>query len=470
MKTDNEHPSPMIRYLILQARAGPAPPKPRVRTKDNSVFTDTEDITMFHHSQNAPPASGFWRSTALALSLAASGALLPLAAQAQLAAGTTISNQATVNFKDAAGNAQTAATSNTVNVTVALVGALSWGAAPAGQTVPSGTALSPSYTFTLINGGNGADTVTLSHTATQSTTDLAAGSFTLTGDVVNSITLFGTIASGAGVFGGANTTIPVYYQDTANLTAGTTVVRIGGSNFTVTAGSTATQLVVVGNATAVATGAGVQIGEVGTITLSGTVGVLSAPSTTATHNHSISATGTAQGGNAAATPAAALTWSTTVTRVAISVVKYVRNFTDNNDNAAGVTTIVYPPVTGNTYYQSGITGNANGGSGGDNLEYLIVITNTGGGNATDVTFTDTLSANITYVAGSAQLDTNGDGTWDVAVGVGGETDGVDAGGKITYSAGTLTIRAGTGGNENTPVGGTIVPGATSVILFQANIN
>lgn len=404
--------------------------------------------------------------------LAALGAAmlaLPGISMANLTAGTTISNTATVNFDDTGGVAQAPVNSNTIDVTVALVGAVSWGAAPTGQTVPSGAALPSAYTLTLINGGNGTDTFTLTDNTTESTpANLTASTISITS--ANPVTLAGTIADGVTKsFAGGVTTISVYYVDTATLTAGTTMLRIGLNDYTVAAGSTSTQIVVTGDATGETINDGTQIGEVATITFNGSAGTLSG-STLETHDHVINATGTSQGGNAQAnvnSPA----WSTTVTLVSLTVQKYVRNVTDNNDNLTGVGCVVVNG--GATYCTSGVTGNADpDGAGpgvGDTLEYAVVITNTGGGNADNVVFTDTLSTFTTYVANSLQLDTNGDNVYDRQIAA--ETAGVDAGGVFQVVGQNITVQAGTSGDESVaPSGGTIIPAGTSVILYQVTIN
>ena len=83
---------------------------------------------------HSPP--GFLRTalTTLALLavLAVSVFIVPGIAQANSAAGTTITNSVTVDYDDAGGNPQTQVTAS-VDVTVSLVGSVSWGAAPAGQ-------------------------------------------------------------------------------------------------------------------------------------------------------------------------------------------------------------------------------------------------------------------------------------------------------------------------------------------------
>lgn len=399
--------------------------------------------------------------------LVMSAMLMPGSAHANTAAGTTVTNSVTVDYDDAGGNAQTQVTAS-VDVTVSLVGGVSWGAAPAGQNANSAAALPAAYTITLQNTGNGSDTFTITDGTSESSGNLTAGSFTVTPDEDGGtagvqVILFGTVSSGAGVFAAGETTIPVGNLTLGDLVVGTTQVDIGGTLFTVAAGSGANQLVVTGDASALVGGAGVQIGEVATLTYNGTVGTLTGAGPE-THDHDLTATGLAQDGNAAATATSA-TWQTTVSGAVLTVAKYVRNASNASGNPGAGGTL----INGSTYYTTaeGVTGNP-----GDTLEYAVVITNTGGGLATDVRFNDTLSSFTTYVAASTQLDTNGDGTYDVAVGSGGETEGTEAGGKIVVVGSTITVYAGTGGDENVPSGGQIAGGgaATSVVNYQATID
>jgi uncharacterized repeat protein (TIGR01451 family) len=386
-------------------------------------------------------------------------------AHANTAAGTAIVNSVTVDYDDAGGVAQAQVT-DSVSITVNLVGSVAWGALPAGATTSSGAALPAAYTIPLQNMGNGSDTFTITDNTSESDGDLSAGTFVVTPDEDGGtagvqITLFGTVSSGAGVFGGGNTTIPVGNLTLADLTAGTTQVVINGTTYTVAAGSTATQLVVSGDATADVAAAGVQIGEVATVTYNGTAGTLSNGLLTATHDHDLNATGTSMNGNAAATADSGV-WQTTVNGAQLTVAKYVRNVT----NAAGNPGAGGTPINGQTYFDSGVTGNP-----GDTLEYVVDIVNAAAGLATDVVFSDTLSAFTTYVASSVEVDTNGDGTYDVTIG-GGETEGTEAGGIIVVSGSSITVYAGVGGDESTPLGGNIAGGGTenSVVLYQATIN
>ncbi len=399
------------------------------------------------------------------------------AAFANTAAGTAITNAVTVDYDDAGGAAQLQI-SDSVDVTVSLVGALSWGAVPSDGTANSGASLPTAYTTTLTNLGNGSDTFTITDGTTQNPAQLSAGTFTIApdedgGTAGTQITLFGTVTSGTASFGGGTTTIPVSNLVTGDLTAGTTQVVIsGGGTYTVAAGSTATQLVVTGDATGDILGAGVQIGEIATITFDGTVGTITVVASS-DHTHNMTATGTSQNGNPAAT-AALGAWTTTVNGAALTVDKYVRNVT----NASGNPVAGSVSINGQNYWASGVTGNPDTGSGGDTLEYVIVVNNTAAGLATAVLVEDTLPAYTTLVAGSVEVDTDGIGGYDVT----GESEAHDDGGGIvetdTGDAATatqLSVYAGVGGDETVPAlyggtGGNIAGSGSCVIRYQVTID
>ncbi len=415
-------------------------------------------------SVHSPP--GFLKTVLAMLALLAAGVfIVPGTAQANTAAGTTITNSVTVDYDDAGGTPQTQVTAS-VDVTVSLVGGVAWGTAPAGQGTGSGSALPSAYSITLQNSGNGSDTFTITDNTTESSVNLSAGSFTVSPDESAAagvqITLFGTVSSGAGVFAAGVTTIPAGNLTVADLVVGTTQVDIGGTLFTVAAGSTATQLVVTGDASGLVGGAGVQIGEVATLTYNGTAGTLSGGTTSATHDHNLTATGLAQDGNAAAA-ATSTTWQTTVSAGVLTVTKYVRNVDNNNGNASGVGGTTINGGT-DTFYTGGVTGNP-----GNTLEYAVVITNTGAGNATDVVFVDTLSGFTTYTTSTVQVDTDGDNTYDVTL-PGSETEADGEGGIVTVSGSVVTVYAGTGGNETTDTGGVIAGSGTAVVLYRVTID
>lgn len=381
-------------------------------------------------------------------------------AHATLAAGTTISNTASVTYAESIDPV----TSNTVDITVNLVSGLAWidsTLTPVTLTVGNGGTVS--YTVDLHNTGNGTTTATITD-GTNQAASLGAGSWSITN---NNPTLFATVSSAVGVFAAGTTAIPVSNLNTGALVAGTTRVMIGAVEFVVAAGSTATSLVVTGDATAVATGAGIQIGEVLTITFSGTAGTLVSPDLDENHLHSMTATDDVGGGlnsdgNPAATDSvssdgnngAGNPWYTRVVAGALTVDKYSRNVTDANMNLSGASSILYG---GATYYKSGIKGET-----GDTLEYLVVINNAGPGSATDVTMTDAISTFLSLTTTSVDIDTDGNGAFDAADAVNNNL--------ATYSAPTLTVYAGVGGDATTTLGGTITAAATkSAIRYRTVI-
>lgn len=401
---------------------------------------------------------------------------------AKTAAGTAIINSVSVAYKNAAGTAQTPVT-GTVTVTVSLVGSVAWVGTPTNQTVNSAQAIT-NYTVQLKNLGNGSDTFTL--TPSDGTTevtpaDLTTGSFTVTPDESGAgveITLFGTIASRAlvvGDFDGTNTTIPVGNLTVGDLTPGTTkiVIEGGATEYNVAAGSTATQLVLVGNLTGLAAfaTAGAQIGEIATVTLGGTAGALSAGVTSSVHTHQLTATGLVQNGNTAPT-SVSVSWTTTVVGSALTVTKYVRNVDNANGNTGGTGGTVVNG--GSTYYTGNVTGNPT-----NKLEYAIVITNTGPGKATDVVMEDTFSAFTTLVGTSIKVDTDNNGSYDVTGSVTNDDDIVDTDTGVAATATKIKVFAGTGGDSTTApagyaggTGGEIAGGGavTSVILYQVTID
>ena len=251
------------------------------------------------------------------------------------------------------------------------------------------------------------------------------------------------------------TTIFVSNLTPADFTVGN-IVRIGATNtYTVVssspgAGILPDTLVVEGDATGDATGAGIQIGEQITVTYggTGTSGTLSGAQGDCEHQHNLTATGSAAtGGNTdIVEPTGANYFTTLVRGVTLGVTKYVRNITDSSKNSGGGVSIY-----GATYFTSGVTGNP-----GDTLEYLVVTTNSSSADADNVVFTDTMPTYTTYTASSLVVDANGAGGFDTVIVGDTETDAV-AGGVIGVSGNTITVYAGVGGTENSgsEAGGTV---------------
>lgn len=398
-------------------------------------------------------------------------------ADALVAAGTSIDNQATVSYNEGAD-----VPSNTVSTTVNLVSGLAWDDItlnPVSQSTGSASLLPLVYTADLINLGNGATTATITDGTTQAVpANLTAGTWTINGVASPAIPLGGTVSTGPGVVNGANTDIPISNALASGIVA-TDIVRIGSTNYNVVSVVAGT-LTIDSNAGGIVGTAGIQIGEVVEVTFNGTTGTLQNSSLSELHLHAMLATdelggaGGNGGNNADGNPAATDTinsdgtnaWQTSVVAGALSITKYVRNATTDNAGTAPAF-----PYDGNNYYLAGVTGNSDpDGAGalvGDTLEYLIVITNAGPGSATDVTVTDDISAFLGLTTTSVDIDADGDGTF---IGASDVTDALNNDGAAVTGT-VLTVYAGVGGSAAGPNGGTIdfdgTP--TSAVRFQAAI-
>ncbi|MFC5600391.1 beta strand repeat-containing protein [Deinococcus cellulosilyticus] len=103
----------------------------------------------------------------------------------------------------------------------------------------------------------------------------------------------------------------------------------------------------------------------------------------------------------------------------------------------------------------------NGGTitAGDQLEYVITLKNEGLGQATNVTLSDAIPQNTTYVAGSMKID--GAAVTDASADDRGEY------GAFCSSANCIRVRAGTGANSS--AGGTFDPNASTEVRFRVTI-
>lgn len=402
----------------------------------------------------------------LAAALVTIGALAGASqAWATTAADTTLRNTVTVNYADAALNAQTPLTS-TVDVLVNLVRANPILSAPADQSTDPAT--SAVYSYTITSAANGIATYNLTSPLVQSAG--IAGSLATTS--VASVTLgASTLASNTTIAASGTTVINVPRDNTADasingLTVGDTVV-IGGGVFSIaaigadTASPGTTTITVNGNGVALTVPAGTLIAERQTFTLTVKPGTVSNSSV----DQTITVTSTA-------TDAAVGTYTsndvtvTTVLSVGLTVQKLVRNTNyaaGVGGNTAGVGGTVYGT---NTYYSGGVTGNP-----GEVLEYMIVVTKSATtSSATRVKISDPIPPFTSYVASSMSLD-NGAGA--VALNDSG-SDG-DAGETDTN---TVYFYPGTGGTDggalapgvNDGTGGTLGANAVSRALFRVKIN
>jgi len=453
------------RFPLLYGSARAGPVALQSTTEILGIKQYQEEVTMtLQQSAHSWKLKGI--GAALLIAMGTTLTTQPL--QADTAAGTVLTNSVTVDYNDAGGTAQTQLTAS-VDVTVALVPVVAWGAAPTGQTTSSGGTLPATYSINLTNVGNGSDSYNITDTTIQTCTvgALSAESFAFT----TPLTLGATVTAAAASFDGVDTTIPVSNLVVADFADGDTVViSDGATTFTVVGAKvSATQLAVSGDQTAAFNAAGLQVGERVSYSYgaTGTAGTLSGGATTCDHEHTLTADGTqaaANGGNAE-TQDSVNGWVTTVNGVTLAVAKYVRNVTTASRNT-GAVAVTYGGVD---YYAAGVLGNP-----GETLEYLVVITNGSAGDSTGVEFNDTLPEFTTYTTSSIAVDTNGDETFDVTL-PGSETEADGEAGIVTQTGQAIQIFAGTGGNENTDTGGSITsvstaPNNKSAVRYQITID
>ncbi|HEX8275813.1 MAG TPA: hypothetical protein VF615_24470 [Longimicrobiaceae bacterium] len=363
------------------------------------------------------------RGLALAGLLLAPLAASPAAAQTPTAEGTTITNTATATWSDANGNTYTPATAS-VSITVGFA---------AGVDVASpttATPLSPSTAneqpFTITNGGNGLDSVSVSTTAGAGVTvtgykigsttypTLAALNAALAGTPISAggtvtVTVVYTVASGQ-----SGQSIPLGLTATsrrtpANSDTSTTTlspIAVAGISVTPDAGTvsrlpsngtqyTATYTLTnpggVGGtfnlAASTANGAVLTIVSVnGTAGASGSIAVGAGGTQTVDVVYTI-ATGAAAGSTAGLTlaatsstdPSTTDTGSYTVTVIGASVSMSKEAFRDNQTTAIGAGDRVLP---------------------GEYIQYRITVTNTGASAASTVSVSDPLPAQVTYQSAS----------------------------------------------------------------------
>ena len=364
---------------------------------------------------------------ALALGVAA---FLPSAALASTAANTTISNTATVNYNDAGGVAQPQVTSLAATVTVTLVpsapGLVST-TPPANLTLNQGQ--NATLTYQITSTANGLDTYNLGSSAAPTNDTSVTPTFPAT------IQLGGSTLAGPAVAG--NTTITTPYDgnpSNANdngLVVGSTIV-IGGNTYTITtitknAGANTTTLGLGGaGITGATVAAGQIIGETKSFTVTVPSGTVT-PGTTGTQG--VTTTATSGGGTGPGTTGAVV--NITVNRPTLTVTKTVSVDGGATFSASGVA----PPGTA--------------------LIYKIVANNTGGSNATSVTFTDVVPQYLTYVNGSGKSATATATTYAAASPL------TEGSGGYSFTVGTSTVAY---------AGGTVAGGGFLVLFFKATIN
>jgi uncharacterized repeat protein (TIGR01451 family) len=396
--------------------------------------------------------------------LIAGAALLPGLAYASTAANTVITNTVTVNYTDAANNAQTPIT-DSVAITVNLVASAPILSSPADvDPITENTTVNLVYTIT--GTANGPDTYNFSSADTRSNMEQDAG-FTTPG-----VTLGGTTVAAAIAIGATVITVPFDGIDDGIVNGiavgdiividptGTAEVAEVASIDESTGAATNTVTITLIAATTSAHGYGLIIGERALVTVVVTTDEIT---TGASGTHSVLTTATSVADGLISTTQTTATLIT-VRRPVLTVAKYVRNTSNAtfNPGAADIT------VDSVAYYASGVSGNP-----GDVMQYLIVVNNSGAGAgvANNIVVSDPIPQFTTFVAGSIRLDP---GTGVFAA----EDEAVDSGSAAEFDSsgnGTVYVYAGAGGDDLTAgagngTGGTLLAGEISHITFQVEID
>ncbi|MEE4252066.1 MAG: hypothetical protein V2I38_15875 [Alcanivoracaceae bacterium] len=395
--------------------------------------------------------------------LLAGAALIPSLAFAT-AANTTITNTVTVNYTDAASNAQPAETAS-VAISVNLVASAPLLTSPA-DVDPTTEDTGVNLVYTITSTANGPDTYDFSSADTPTNMD-AVATFTTPSILLGATTVaVGITAADTdiivpfdglddGVVNGlaVGDTIVIDPTGTAEVATIDSIDESTGA-----ASNTVTITLTAGTTNGFTYGT--LIGEQATQTVTVTTDTIT---TGTSGTHSVVTTATSV---TAPNPATAQATATVITvrRPVLDVTKYVRN----------VTTVAFNPlvaditVDGVDYYASGVSGNPT-----DTMQYLIVIDNSaaGAGTANNIVVSDPIPQFTTFVASSIELD-DGSGTFAAQ----DETaDDGDAAELDTTGNGTVYVYAGAGGNDTAAgagngAGGTLLASEISYVIFQVTID
>jgi hypothetical protein len=394
--------------------------------------------------------------TLLSLLIAVTLVMTANAAFASTAANTQIFNQATLAYTDG-GVAKTATAS--VIVTVTLV--------PSAVTVVPGPTPPPtSYTpgatvqntFIVTNQSNGPDLFDLEAIITGQTNTSGATATVTNPSPPAKLALGGSIT----VTGSTTTAIKVPSDGSSadavvNGISNTSTIVINGETRTVSSvvdpGGTGVATITLSSALTSAPGAGVTVGEQKTVTVDVTVSSIITSGTNITVSKKLKVTSaTSPNPSTESTPI-----TDTFTSGIGSLTKYVRNLTTGE---VGTT----PLNKGNTYYQSGIHAKT-----GDVLEYALVAGNGGSGTISATVITDTLPTEFVTLktgqySGVDLLYENEAGT-TTALTV------ADDGDTGKYSAGTITVNAGSGATptNGSNLGGSIAAGLSVFVYYQVTV-
>jgi hypothetical protein len=427
--------------------------------------------------------------------------MAPFGAEAALqgsAGNTIIKNTVTVNYKDNNGNAQTPVTSSvsiTVNTVAVAPTVLSFTPSP-GST--DGTGATQAYTVMIRTNSNGPGTITFG-TADGTFANVVAGTApTVPGSISLGSTIIDPTDSHIGnaqtVAAAGSITFAVPNDGNGpgsvinGLSSGETVYLYSGTTYY--------GPFTVGTVTDVAVGGGTTAAP-GSIQLVNNTGASIGPFTPQYGWELLQAapvTVTVTQG-AVTNPALAASWVTTVTATMgglngtgtvttnahsgqLTVQKYVRDVTTP---VTGATPITLPAgIGGATYYQTGVSGKP-----GDILEYAVVITDSGTGNATVVTATDPVPTYSTLVSSSGAYGANNTGgltgtfaeVYSSRTGTMGSIKINNSGGLAnvgygqstgTAAGSTMTFYLGIG--STTSAGGTVNSAEVDDVIYQVTIN
>jgi hypothetical protein len=396
--------------------------------------------------------------------------LLSSVLYASTAANTTITNIVTVNYEDAANQAQTPETAS-VDITVSLVASIPLVSSPA-DVGPTTENTAVNLVYTITSTANGLDTYNFTSVDTPSGMDANAGFTT------PSITTLGgtTLAAAASA---SDTFIVVPYDGASDnnvngIIDGDTIV-VNGVTYTVgtideagTLSNNTVQIPItdVGGISA-ADIVGQIVGEQDTVTVTVTTDSIT---TGTSGTHSVVTTATSA---TAPNPAGLQSTATVITveRPVLVINKYVRNTTNAAANPGGVGDYVFDGVD---WFATGVNGATN-----DVMEYLIVVDNSGVGSkqANNIVISDPIPQFTTFDAVfNTRLDADGTAASIAAFSNEDETaDDGDAAELDTTGNGTIYVYAGVGGDDTTAgagngAGGSLAVGEFSRVIFRVSID
>jgi uncharacterized repeat protein (TIGR01451 family) len=401
-------------------------------------------------------------------------------------AGTVISNQATISFKDANGNTQPDVTTAAASTTVAQVAGVDVSPKSSSQSnVPTSDV---DYQVTITNTGNGTDIISLGSSSSEGYTTAIYTDSNADGVLNQSEEDAGAINDTGALEADATYRVIVVVsipEDAANgTTDNTTITIISQTDGTVTDSGTYSTTVVIAELlmnksvdvptpspgdtitytityTNVGTASAISALVVGdpipenTIYIAESVTLNGVSKTDASDGDEITFDGTrisADIGTVAASATGTLVFQVTVDPGVPNGTSIVNSATADYEDASGTPQTIGSNTPPTTLYSPVIVGTKNVSPAGDQppgatLTYTVVVSNTGDGDATDVVISDDVPANTSYVAGSVTIE-----------GVTGFTDAADAD-DVTVIGDTINVSLDS-----------IPAGQSKVIAFEVTID